>query len=426
MRDCCLRRNFFKHTFIVLCHVVLFLIIGKGELYAQKAINTDYLNSLLINDGFENVRSILGDTVIVVAFENRRFRDNGRAVAEVMQLIDENFLFEKPIEINLILLYQSVPMLLIGVNSQDFKDLENQVINIEVFSSRLLVTSDYSNAFNQLENIQADNLTRFKTDLVVIPQVRTQFGNYDNPVQSNINLIPELNFQLTKGLSFKGQLIIPLQNDFYFDEEGKEVRPGNITLNQFVRLEDDFYINASAGMFDKNRAGVNLEIRKNITDGKFAIGSSIGYTTGYSYTGFRTDYLDYEKYLTALLELEYRYFPFNLTGILQAGNFLYNSFGARFDVIRQFGEVNIGFFAMFASDDFNGGFKIAIPLPPRKYTKLKYIRIRPSKRFKWEYRAKGFPKSGTIYNTGHNMHELFLDFNPDQIKKQIIRKLFGN
>ena len=194
-------------------------------------------------------------------------------------------------------------------------------------------------------------------------------------------------------------------------------------MNQFVRLEDDFYITATAGLFNKNRAGANLEIRKVFANGRFSVGSNIGYTTGYSYTGYRTDYLDYEKYLTAIFDLEYRYVPFDLTGSLQAGNFLYNSLGVRFEVLRQFGEVNIGFFALAASGDINGGFKIAIPLPPRKYTKLKYVRIRPSKRFKWEYRAKGFPRSGTMYNTGYSLYDLFLDLNPNQIKKQIIREL---
>jgi len=194
-------------------------------------------------------------------------------------------------------------------------------------------------------------------------------------------------------------------------------------LNQFVRLEDDVYLNATAGLFDKNRAGLNLELRKYFANGRFSIGSNIGYTTGYSYTGYRTDYLDYENYLTALLDLEYRYVPFDLTGSLQAGNFLYNSLGIRFDVVRQFGEVNIGFFALAASGEINGGFKIAIPLPPGKYTRLKYLRVMPSEKFKWEYRAKGFPQSGTMYNTGHNLYDLFLDLNPNQIKNQIIREL---
>jgi hypothetical protein len=115
--------------------------------------------------------------------------------------------------------------------------------------------------------------------------------------------------------------------------------------------------------------------------------------------------------------------PYDLTGTLQAGNFLYNSLGVRFDVVRQFGEVNIGFYALAASGEINGGFNLAIPLPPRKYTKLKYTRIRPSKKFNWEYRAKGFPRAGIMYNTGNRLHDLFLEFNPDQIKKQIIREL---
>ena len=271
--------------------------------------------------------------------------------------------------------------------------------------------------------MKPENRSRFKPDIVVIPQLRTQFGNFDNPVQSNINLIPELNLQIAKGLTFKGQYIFPVQNDYFFDEEGKTMRPGNITLNHFMRLNDDFYVNTTVGLFNKNRAGLNLEIRKIFSDGKFSIGANLGLTTGYSYTGYQTVYLDYEQYLTALLELEYRYVPFNLTGMLQAGNFLYNSLGARINVLRQFGEVNVGFFMLITEDVFNGGFMIGIPLPPRKYTKLKYARIRPSHRFNWEYRAKGFPTSGAMYNTGHDLFVTFLDLNPNQIKSQIILHL---
>jgi len=418
-----LRRIKFERITLVLCHVVLFLIFGNESLHSQEFLQSEILNEKLSEVGFENVSSAINDSSIFIAVENRRFRDNGRAIAEVIQLVDEDVFIENYFELNIILLYQKVPMLLIKLSLEEFQSLKNKIIDFESFESKLLVTSDFKSAYDHLESFEIYNRSQFKADLVVIPQVRTQFGDFDNPVQSSINLIPELNIQLAKGLSFKGQYIIPLQNDFYFDEEGKVARPGNITLNQFVRLEDDFYINATAGFFDKNRAGANLEIRKVFADGRFSVGSNIGFTTGYSYTGYRTVYLDYEKYLTALLDLEYRYVPFDLTGSLQAGNFLYNSLGVRFDVVRQFGEVNIGFFALAASGEINGGFKIAIPLPPRKYTKIKYARVRPSQRFNWEYRAKGFPRSGTMYNTGHSLYDLFLDINPSQIKNQIIREL---
>jgi hypothetical protein len=418
-----LKKKKIKQIVFVLCHVVLFLIVGNEGLRSQELIHSNSLNELLINDGFENVRSVTSDSSVYVAFENRRYRDDGRAIAEVLQLINDNFNTEHSVIIKLVLLYQQVPMVLIVVRSEDFKNLEKKVINTEEFTKKLLVSSDFGIVYQQLEKPKVNNRSLFKTDLVVIPQVRTQFGNFDNPVQSNVNLIPQLNVQLSKGLSFQGQIIVPLQNDFYFDEDGKELRPGTITLNQFIRLEDDFYIDATAGFFDKNRVGINLEIRKNIANGQFGIGANVGYTAGYSYTGNWTEYLDYENYLTALLELEYRYLPYDLTGTLQAGNFLYNSLGVRVDVVRQFGEVNIGFFALAASGEINGGFNLAIPLPPRKYTKLKYARIRPSKRFNWEYRAKGFPRAGIMYNTGNRLDDLFLDYNPDQIKKQIIREL---
>jgi hypothetical protein len=417
-----LKRKIFQRGFLVLCHVVVFLIVSKSFVQAQTLIETDILNDGLTEMGFENVRSAVNDSVIVAAFENRRYRDDGRAIAGIIEWIDETFSPNESLEINLIVLHQKTPMVLVQFNLKDYRELTTGEIAIETFREKMLVTSDCTSAFAVLQSEKMKNRSQLKPDIVVIPQVRTQFGDFDNPVQSNINLIPELQFHLTKGLSFRGQYIIPLQNDFYFDDEGKTVRPGNITLNQFLRLEDNVYIDIAAGFFNKNRAGANLEIQKIFADGKFSIGANLGYTTGYSYTGYQTDYLDYQNYLTALLELEYRYVPYDLTGLLQVGNFLYNSPGVRFDILRQFGEVKIGFFMLATQDVFNGGFMFSLPLPPRKYTKLKYGRIRPSKNFSWEYRARGFPTSGTMYNTGNSLINLFLEFNPNQIKNQIIRQ----
>ena len=85
-----------------------------------------------------------------------------------------------------------------------------------------------------------------------------------------MNLIPEYNLLIARGLSFKAQMIVPVYNDFNkdrlayhdLDEEGSMIRPGLISLTQFLRLDDEVFVTATAGFFDKNRAGANFEMKK--------------------------------------------------------------------------------------------------------------------------------------------------------------------
>jgi hypothetical protein len=258
---------------------------------------------------------------------------------------------------------------------------------------------------------------------VVIPNWKVQFGDFDRPVQSNINLIPEVNTTFAKGLSFKGQVIIPVQNNFYVDEEGKKVRPGNITLNQFVRLKDDFFISFTGGFFNLNRAGINLDLKKYLLNGDLVLGAEVGYTGYYSFTSLEPEYYEDSKFLTAFFVAAYTYQPYDATGIIRAGNFLYNNPGIRVDVLRQFREVKIGFFALISSGEVNGGFNFSIPLPPRKYCRINPVRVRPAESFQWEYKARGFPESGKIYTTEHSIFDMMLEYNPDFVKKQIFIEL---
>ncbi len=66
------------------------------------------------------------------------------------------------------------------------------------------------------------------------------------------------------------------------------------------------------------------------------------------------------------------------------------------------------------SSDFNGGFNFSIPpLPPGKYMRIKYLRVRQSKDFSLEYRAKGFSKSVGTYDTGSQLYNILMEYNAD-------------
>jgi hypothetical protein len=389
--------------------------------FAQEFNSADSISKILSDEGFENVRTKIIGSDLMVAFENRRYRSQARGLAAALKTISHTGYFGKDFKINIVLLHQEVPMVLVTLKFDDYQNFINDVEGTIGFDESVGISFDYEGIWEKISSGVQLNNSNYKSDFVVIPQFRAQFGKFTHPVESNINLIPEYNVSVSRGLSIKAQMIIPVFNEL--DKESNVLRPGIISVNQFIRLKDDVFFAATAGFFDKNRAGGNFEMKKYFDNGRFSFGADVGYTTDYTYTGINTEYLVDQNFLTALLVCEYRYEPYDLTGRLQAGNFLFNQLGVRFDLSRQFGEVNIGFFAIATESDVNGGFNFAIPLPPRKYSKPKYLRIRPVDKFSWEYRAKGLITSGTMYNTEYDLFNLMSEFNPDYIKRNFLLEI---
>jgi len=410
-----------KRRILVLCHFLLLVSGIQYHSFAQVDNSNDSISRLFSMAGFENVKSAIDESKLIVAFENRRYRSQARGLAEVLKIISNSASVPLNTEIFLILLHQEVPMVMVNLVLQDYEDFVNNENGTSLFADSVKITLEFESVWEQIKSKERLNSSNFKSDIVVIPQFRAQFGKFTHPVESSINVIPEYNLLLNKGLSFKAQLIIPVYNDL--DEEGDLVRPGIIALNQFVRLKDDVFFDVTVGCFDKNRAGGNFELKKYFSNGRLSLGANVGYTTDYSYTGIKTDYLVDENFLTALLSADYRYEPYDLTGRIQAGNFLYNELGVRCDLLRQFREVTIGFFVLATESELNGGFNFSIPIPPRKYSKPKYFRVSPTEKFSFEYRAKGYPTSGTMYNTENELFRSMSEFNPDYLKKNFLLEI---
>ena len=400
----------------VLCHLV-YLILGiSSNVVAQISTFSNNIEKGLIDEGFENVGVFSSNDTLSVFYENRRYRFEPHGLSQVIRIANK-FQQSQDNTLRVVVLKDRVPHLEIFLATGSYRNYIIGRIDAIDFSNQISVSMDFA---DKSSYTSFRNSSLFKVDIPVIPTWSAKFGNFHNPVESNINLIPELNSTFGKGLTFKAQLIIPIQNDFYFVSERETIRPGNITLNQFLKLEDNFYINITVGTFNKNRAGFNFEVKKLFQEDDFGVGANVGYTTYYSFTGIETEFYDKQKYLTAILTSEYWYNPYDLTIRLDVGYFLFNVLAARFEIVRQFGEVKIGFFAFTTKDEYDGGFRFTIPIPPRKYTRLTWLRLRPSDSFNWEYRAKGFPQNGVTYNTGYNLNDELMDYNPDFIKKQLI------
>jgi hypothetical protein len=403
--------------FIVLCHVVYLIFASPVVVFSQtESVHPAITNKLKLA-GFENLLIQTKSDTLTVFMENRRYRFDPRGLAEAAIIILNEVNGGSAEKLQIVLLQDKVSMVQVVMPMDIVENSAKGLVSDSALIKLLYVSMD---APQLPHKTPVANSSLYKVDLPVLLTWNAKFGNFDNPVESNINVIPELNSTLAKGLTFKAQLIIPVQNDFFFVSERETIRPCNITLNQFASLADNFYINITAGTFNKNRAGGNIELKKLLAEGRVGLGANVGYTRYYSFTGIETEFYDQQPYLTALFTAEYRYNPYDLTARIQVGNFLFNTPAIRFELMRQFGEVKIGFMALATKEDFDGGFRFVIPLPPRKYTRIKYFRIRPADNFAWEYRAKGFPQNGVTYNTGYNLTDMLLDYNPNFIKKRLI------
>ena len=409
-----------KYSITVLCHLFLFFgIIPAG--ISQTEPNVEKIQTELVSAGFENVFSTKVDSILVVGYENRRFRFEPRGCSEVIRIVGENV--NQDLSILLILYRNKIPMLFFEYKSTHYHEFVSGKLTPDEFLRKMKVSAD-NPEFDKFKSALR-NKSQFKADVAIGPQVKAQFGNFDRPVQANINLVPELNTLLAKGLTIKTQMIVPIYNNYLIPEQAEtEVRPGILAVNQIVKLEDQVFFNASAGFFTQDRAGIDLELKKYFGDGNFAIGLNTGYTVYHAFVPKQIEYYEDDSYFTGLFTAEYRFSTYDLTTRIQAGNFLYNDLAARFDLLRQFGEVNIGFFASISeSSEVNGGFNFAIPLPPGKYMKFKYMRLRQTKYFSWEYRAKGFVKNATTYDTGNELYEVMLEYNPIFFKKRLIKEM---
>jgi hypothetical protein len=110
---------------------------------------------------------------------------------------------------------------------------------------------------------------------------------------------------------------------------------------------------------------------------------------------------------------------YDLTLGVMAGKFLRGDKSLRFDVKREFGEFEIGFFGIRSSAGItNAGINITIPLFPSKYWKPDYVRARPHESFTLSYLVKSKTEQliGLRYNTLNRLEYFNKKLNPDFIR----------
>ncbi|MDH7603981.1 MAG: YjbH domain-containing protein [Melioribacter sp.] len=393
--------------------IILFLLLNLitfGKIKPESKIV-----DLLTQKGFENVYVRIDSSKLFILFENRIYRYNVEALRKVMNILSE---FNEIKMIELIVMQNKVPLISFEYNNEDYQKYQKGIINSEQLEDRI-TASYYIDKELLKEKFLFKNESDYRFDLVLNPGFRGQFGDYSNPVRAQINFIPEINTTLWKGMNIVTQMLIPIYNEF--PGEGDYVRPGIISLNQNFRLPENYFLSSSVGYFTENRYGFDLSIKKIFYNGNLITGVNTGYTGYMSVMNKKIFYSDLYLW-TINMNVEYRINKYDLTIGITAGKFLYGDKSIRIDINRQFGEIEIGFFAVRSSNkQSNGGFNFSIPLFPSSYSYPSIIRIRTAESFRWEYRVKGeIPAMiGVVYNTGNSFFRTLKKYNPNFLLKRI-------
>jgi hypothetical protein len=249
---------------------------------------------------------------------------------------------------------------------------------------------------------------------VVHPWFEASFGNYDNPMQSRTGVAPEVRVALRPGLSLSAQALVTLQDDLNTGES--RIRPALITLNQTARLPRNVFVSATAGTFNPDRYGADVEARAYLANGSLSFGTELGLTGAVSYAEdgwYRTPMNE----RTALVDATWRIDRFDLLLRTTAGAFLEDQRGMRVDVVRQLGEFEIGFFAAKAREGSNGGVMLRLPLFPAKRPAQAPVRLFAADAFRWQYRYRGLVPGGRRFNTGNALEDFGRRLNPDYVQR---------
>ena len=367
-----------KTTLIVL---IAFMAIS-AKAWGQNG--GEFTSEELVRLGFENVRWVENDSERIYTIENVAYKIQEEGIAKAIETIEKHGL-PKGKNCKVIVTRLDIPELSLTYQVLDSKD---------TIRGKWKASYDTRNSWKEVKKEKKKNDSRFKTDILIYPQLSFQNMDITKIYQVMFSLNPALEISLWQGMKFTGQVILPL----YVDTEGyaayspiyKKVRPGFITLSQRINLPYKFKAKVTIGFFNQDQHGIDIQLFRPFKDERFSLESRIGYTGWGYWDGFKHKYNGKYQW-TWSCGGNFFWPQYNTLFSLKAEQYLLGEKGVRFDMIRNFKYVSIGFYAMKAENaSSNGGFRFQVALPPYKHKKHKYIpRVTMSKNM------------GIIYNAGN-------------------------
>jgi hypothetical protein len=259
------------------------------------------------------------------------------------------------------------------------------------------------------------NSRNYKLDFRLQPEFIAQFGFREQVVEAKTNLLLQSQLFLSRGLVLNWGVLFPIAN--HFDNQALNVRPAPTFLNQFLALDGTSFLSLSAGLFYNDQYGINAQYRHADLTKNWSYGLESGYT-GFYFFPENGVYYQPLQHFTLLADVAYRIPRYDITMKLSGGQYMFKDRGARLDIIRQMGNVEIGFFAQKSTNGGTGGFNFAIPIPPGRIVQTKRVRLRTGEEFRWEYGYSRGYNMGKRYQVGYQLDALLRQYHQSYLQNQ--------
>lgn len=261
------------------------------------------------------------------------------------------------------------------------------------------------------------NQKHYKLDFQLEPYYNSRFGDIDDPFRTQLGIGPRLEWISKWGIYGVFQWLLPLQNDFDV-EVGFGHRPGETGIGFTRVFNQRFFLNAFIGIFTNRRYGASTELILMSENGRLYYGGGLFYSGPYIYMD-NTFIREHVRYLSGYGFIAYRIPSQDLTLRIIGEKFLNEDYGGRLEVIRQFGNTDIGFYAQKSKNGENGGIMITLSLWPRKFYKNAWFQFRPPHSFQIQYDLLAATQSGVPLRNQTDIFREILRFNPNYIKDQL-------
>ncbi|MBU1822136.1 MAG: YjbH domain-containing protein, partial [Bacteroidetes bacterium] len=263
-------------------------------------------------------------------------------------------------------------------------------------------------------------LTSYRFDFKIQPEFIANFGNFQRPVESRTSVLLQSQLYGWRGLVVHYGLLFPLVN--HLDGRPDNIRPAPFYANQFLALGGPHFLSVSAGLFPSDAWGGNVQYQRMDLDGRWSWGLEAGLTGFYYYPRGGIYYTRPDE-LLLLGNVAYRHPAHDLTVKLTAGQYPAGDRGARMDMIRQFTNVEVALYATKTGNGATVGFNLAVPIPPGKIVQGRYVRLRTTEEFRWEYTYTRGYKIGERYRLGYQLDERLRQYHRGYLSNQWRRSM---
>lgn len=334
--------------------LIALLLFSAG--YAQET------EELLFQKGFENVLIEESQDSVCIFFEHREFRNPYYSMRFAELLLKDHELITRESKLIWIPVYQNKP-----------------VGRYEAGSYRFHFLREEDRQFYKEHNRPFKN---YRLNFRIQPEVKARFGFYRHPFETKFNFNLDTQIYLLPGLSLQTGLSFPVVNSL--DSQSMAIRPAPSMLHYFGQHVNGHFISASVGSFYNDRYGVDIEYRYSKMNSRWSFGLEGGITGYYRFNGLDLYHTELNR-IMAVADAEYHLNYENLSLKLSAGRFLYSDTGVRMEIIKQYGNVDIGLFGSGTTAGATAGFQFAFNLFPGKIFRSRSMELRTTDEFRWEY-----------------------------------------